>query len=82
MKLPFKLNFDFEMPSEQAVQFQIYDLRGNVIYDRLILPGNAGAYRVSWDARDLNGQNVSSGIYLYKFKSSGTIVKGKVTYLK
>ncbi len=77
-----KLNFDFEMPSEQAVQFQIYDLRGNVIYDRLILPGNAGAYRVSWDARDLNGQNVSSGIYLYKFKSSGTIVKGKVTYLK
>ena len=77
-----KLNFEFKMPDKQAVEFQIYDLRGNLVYDRLILPGNAGLYQISWDAKNVDGQKVSSGVYFYSFKSNSTIEKGKVTYLK
>ena len=77
-----KLNFEFKMPDKQAVEFQIYDLRGNLVYDRLILPGNAGLYQISWDAKNVDGQKISSGVYFYSFKSNGTIEKGKLTYLK
>ena len=77
-----KLNFEFKMPDKQAVEFQIYDLRGNLVYDRLILPGNAGLYQISWDAKNVDGQKISSGVYFYSFKSNSTIEKGKVTYLK
>ena len=64
------------------MEFQIYDLRGNLVFDRLLLPGNAGSYRVNWDAKDLTGNQVSSGIYFYKFCSSNNIYSGRVTYLK
>ena len=77
-----KLNFEFKMPDKQAVEFQIYDLRGNIVYDRLILPGNAGLYQISWDAKTNDGQKISSGVYFYLFKSNDTIVKGKTTFLK
>ena len=77
-----KLNFEFKMPDKQAVEFQIYDLRGNLVYDRLILPGNAGLYQISWDAKNVDGQKISSGVYFYSFKSNGIIEKGKATYLK
>ena len=77
-----KLNFEFKMPDKQAVEFQIYDLRGNLVYDRLILPGNAGLYQISWDAKNVDGQKISSGVYFYSFNSNGIIEKGKVTYLK
>ena len=77
-----KLNFEFKMPDKQAVEFQIYDLRGNLVYDRLILPGNAGLYQISWDAKNVDGKKISSGVYFYSFKSNSTIEKGKVTYLK
>ena len=77
-----KLNFEFKMPDKQAVEFQIYDLRGNLVYDRLILPGNAGLYQISWDAKNVDGQKISSGVYFYSFNSNGIIEIGKVTYLK
>ena len=70
------------MPDKQAVEFQIYDLRGNLVYDRLILPGNAGLYQISWDAKNVDGQKISSGVYFYSFNSNGIIEQGKVTYLK
>ena len=60
------------MPDKQAVEFQIYDLRGNIVYDRLILPGNAGLYQISWDAKTNDGQKISSGVYFYLFKSNDT----------
>ena len=77
-----RLTFDIQVPEKKAVEFQIYDLRGNLVFDRLLLPGNAGSYRVNWDAKDLTGNQVSSGIYFYKFSSSSNIYSGRVTYLK
>ena len=77
-----RLTFDIQVPEKEAVEFQIYDLRGNLVFDRLLLPGNAGSYRVNWDAKDLKGNQVSSGIYFYKFSSSNNIYSGRVTYLK
>jgi len=77
-----KVTFEFEMPAKEAVEFQIYDITGRVVADKLILPGFGGSYRVSWDGLNRSGQLVPSGIYFYEFKTTKTIEKGKVTYLK
>ncbi|MFL2982855.1 MAG: T9SS type A sorting domain-containing protein [Candidatus Neomarinimicrobiota bacterium] len=77
-----KINFDFEMPYKQAVEFQIFDIRGNLVFDRLILPGFGGLHHISWDAKDMRGQDMASGIYLYKFQVNKYNYSGKVTYLK
>ena len=55
---------------------------GNRVFDRLLLPGNAGSYRVNWDAKDLEGNEISSGIYFYKFSLNNVINSGRITYLK
>ena len=77
-----KINFDFDIPHKQAVEFQIFDVRGNLVFDRLILPGLGGSYRLSWDAKDMQGQGMASGVYVYKMNVNGIIYGGKVTYLK
>ncbi len=77
-----RINFDFELPDKQAVEFQIFDLRGNLVFDRLLLPGNGGSFRLSWDAKDIHGQEMASGIYFYKFNVNSIITAGKITYLK
>ena len=77
-----RVSFDIQIPQNQAVDFQIYDLTGKKVYDRLILPGIGGSYRVHWDALDNSGKTVSSGIYYYVFRTNNFISKGKITYLK
>ena len=76
------LNFTFELPGKQAVEFSIYDLKGSKIYDRLILPGVGGIYNINWAAVNNSGQSIPSGIYIYEFVSNNDIIRGKTTYLK
>jgi hypothetical protein len=77
-----KVTFEFEMPAKEAVEFRIYDITGRVVADKLILPGFGGKYKINWDGLNRSGQIVPSGIYFYEFKTTNTIKKGKVTYLK
>ena len=57
-------------------------MTGRIISDRLILPGQAGAYRISWDGRNMLGKIMPTGIYFYKFSSNDNIYKGKISYIK
>ena len=77
-----KVNFDFQLPEKDYVEFQIYDLRGHLVLDKLILPGFGLNHRISWDGKDGSGHMVPSGMYLYRFNSNSFITTGKVTYLK
>ena len=74
--------FDFSIPEKESVTFSIYDLSGRKVYERLILPSLGGKQRVFWNGSDEKGKLLSSGVYLYKFSTNNTIIKGKVTYLK
>ncbi len=74
--------FEYEVPSSEAIEFAIYDIKGSKVMDKLILPGFGGKYKVNWDGKDINGSIVSSGVYFYNFSTSSTIAKGKITYIK
>ena len=59
-------NFDFTLPIDKKVSVKIYDVMGRLVTtlvnDELL---SAGTHRVTWNGRDLNGQTVASGQYVY-----------------
>ncbi len=77
-----KVNFEFTVSAKEAVEFRIYDIKGRVVSDKLILPGFGGTYRIIWDGKVDDGKMAPSGIYFYKFNINHIIKKGKITYLK
>jgi len=77
-----RVNFDFTMPAREAIEFRIYDIKGRVVSDKLILPGFGGNYRISWDGKMTDSRMAPSGIYFYEFNTNNVIIKGKITYLK
>jgi len=76
------IQFEFEMTAFEPVQFSIYDLSGRKVSERLILPSPSGNYRISWNGKDINGKELSSGIYFYQFIARDIIIKDKMTYIK
>jgi hypothetical protein len=64
--------FQFSLPRESKVQILIYDILGRkvkTLVDNVIAPGN---YKASWDARDDQGLQVASGVYLYRLVAENT----------
>jgi len=64
------------------VELNVYDVTGRLI-DQLVRdrhqPGN---YTVSWDGTDRNGDDVSSGVYLYKLVTDNETTARKMLLLK
>lgn len=59
----------FAIPERSDVQLTIYNLLGHsvrkVVYSNL----NMGSYSYVWDSRDMNGNQVASGIYFYELRA-------------
>ena len=77
-----QIAFDYSIPKKESVNFSVYDLTGRKIFERLILPSFGGKQRVFWNGSDEQGNQVSSGLYLFKFSLKDDITTGKITYLK
>lgn len=81
--------FSFSNPSDSAGTVKIYDLRGRLLTTISInpgsiscptnLPGNVGC--PSWDAR-VDGQVVSSGMYIYVISVEGVVASGAVVVIR
>ena len=56
-------------PSE--VELVVYNVLGEKIRTLVFGPHEAGEFSVVWDGKDLNGQSVASGIYLYRLTING-----------
>jgi hypothetical protein len=62
--------FSFELPEEAFVTIDIYDVMGRRLRTLLDVYKPAGYYHTVWDARDDEGREVSSGIYIYRFQAA------------
>mgnify|MGYP001475625251 FL=1 len=76
------VSFDYNFSAKEEINFKVYDLSGRLVFDSLIIPSFGGKQRISWRGRDNKGNQLPSGLYLYKFLTSSNIETGKVTYLK
>jgi serine protease AprX len=61
----------FELPEAAVVRIAIFDILGREIRSLISTQRPAGIFFVDWDARDDNGQPVSSGTYIARMEASG-----------
>lgn len=56
----------FDLPEAVNVSLIVYDILGNIVKEIYTGDLDAGRYDFKWNATNSRGQNVSSGMYIYK----------------
>ena len=82
---PFNPNtiIEFTVPDVQAhVKLQVYNATGQLVATLADKTLQAGTYQADWDARDLNGQQVASGVYYYRMEAGQFVETRSMTFLK
>ncbi|MBI4396304.1 MAG: T9SS type A sorting domain-containing protein, partial [Elusimicrobia bacterium] len=69
----------YENPESEEVTVRIFDIRGAVL--RRNLPREGGNIAV-WDGRDMDGEIVPAGVYLYQIEVGGKIETGTMAVAK
>jgi len=62
-------NIPFSLHKDEGVTLEIYNLRGQKITTLLDENKAAGRYQVVWNAKDSNGRELSSGVYMLRMKA-------------
>ncbi|HHM02689.1 MAG TPA: T9SS type A sorting domain-containing protein [Caldithrix abyssi] len=72
----------YRLERNANVSLKIYDLSGRLI--RTLAQGmqQAGYKLVQWDGRDMNGQNVSSGAYIYQLQAGDVSISKRMILVK
>jgi M6 family metalloprotease-like protein len=63
---------EFSLPVAADVQLIIYNILGQQVASLIKEQRSAGNYSIFWNADDSKGMKLSSGIYLYKLKATGS----------
>jgi hypothetical protein len=72
----------FAVPVATRARIEIYNLLGALIAVPFDDAVQAGDHQVVWDGRNLNGESVASGVYLYKLVSDRYSEARKMMLLK
>ena len=72
----------FRLPWEAHVTVKIFNSQGQFVADLVDDTLAAGNFETTWDGKDANGVEVSSGVYVYKISAPGLDLSKKVTFLK
>ena len=65
---PFNMStlISYSLPNEARVSIVIYNIQGQKILNLTDENKKPGSYNVIWHGTDFNGQDVASGVYVYK----------------
>ena len=72
----------FSLPSDNHTILNIYDISGKLINTLLDKNMKSGYHNVSWDGKDMYGQEVSTGAYVYTLYTNDMSLSGKMILLK
>jgi len=61
---------------------KIYNIRGQLVRTLVDEPRETGTYEVSWDGRDEDGNEVASGVYLYRLQAGDFNQAKKMVLMK
>ncbi|MDO9578942.1 MAG: ice-binding family protein [Candidatus Cloacimonadales bacterium] len=64
-------NIRFDIKDNESSTLTIFNLKGQKVRTLINAQLAAGQHSVTWDGTDDNGNQVTSGIYLYKLKTDG-----------
>lgn len=72
----------FSLPNASEVKLDIFNIKGQLVKTVVNGKYDAGSYTVEWDSRDERGNQVSSGIYLYRLTAGEFTETRKMILLK
>ena len=72
----------YDLPEDGLVNITIYNMLGNVVNNLINKNQNSGSKSVQWDATNNQGEQVPSGVYLYKIQAGDLSQTKKMVLLK
>ena len=69
-------------PADARVDLRIYNLLGQRVRTLFVGPQLEGAYTLTWDGLDKDGQAVASGVYLIQLRAPGHRATQKMMLLR
>ena len=72
----------YALPAAGPVRLEIYNLLGQKVATLVDGDRPAGTHTVVWRGHDVHGQDVSSGVYLYRFSTDGRVKTRRMLLLK
>ncbi|MFZ5979702.1 MAG: T9SS type A sorting domain-containing protein [Candidatus Zixiibacteriota bacterium] len=73
---------EFSIPNNSDIKLTIFNMLGQNVKVLLEESRSAGTHTVSWDGTDQNGENVASGIYLYRLETEKFTTTKKMLLLR
>ncbi len=73
---------EFAIPRSGQVRIEIFNLLGQLVAMLFDQAMPAGRYRTVWDSRDLWGNDVASGVYIYRLVAEDRILTRKMVLMK
>ena len=74
--------FELSLPHASHVKVEIFNVLGQQVTTLVDKRLPAGSYRITWDGKDDVGQEVSSGVYLYRLTADEFVHSRKMLLLK
>jgi hypothetical protein len=75
-------SISYEIPQTEFVTLEIYNALGEKVRTLINEVQEAGHYQVEWNAKNNSGNQLSSGIYLYRFSAGNYINVMKMVLLR
>ncbi|TFB10033.1 T9SS type A sorting domain-containing protein, partial [Candidatus Marinimicrobia bacterium MT.SAG.3] len=72
----------YELPFTSDVKFIIYNLLGQEVFRLEQFAQQAGEHLVRWNGRNMQGSELSSGIYFYRLQAGEFVQTRKMVLLK
>ncbi len=62
----------YDLPVRSRVDISVFNLIGQKVATLVAVEMDAGSHSVVWNAKDSNGENLASGVYLYRMEAGGS----------
>ena len=72
----------FSLPASDEVELAVYNLMGQQVAKLVEGRREAGVYTLHWDARNLDGGELASGVYVYRLRAGEQVETRKLLLLQ
>ena len=73
---------DYSLPEQSDVKLLIYNLLGQEVFRFDIAGQKAGEHQIVWNGKNSRGNELASGLYIYKFSAGDFVQTKKMLLLK
>jgi hypothetical protein len=74
---------EFEIPFKKTISLEIYDISGRLVSTLISNEEfNAGLHRIYWNGKNEKGQNLSTGVYIYRLRFGNFSVSKRMSYIR